>query len=164
MVTINRILESKTRVQYQDCDPYNHLNNSKYIDYIMAARTEQLLNEYDFNSSELAKKQGVGWVTAQTQISYFNPASWMEVVTIETRLIQFSESSLLIEALMWNEAKTELKSIMWVKLVHFNIQLQKSNKHSIELMKLFKEVNYPLVDNHTFDERVKSLKQLIIVK
>jgi YbgC/YbaW family acyl-CoA thioester hydrolase len=164
MVTINRILESKTRVQYQDCDPYNHLNNSKYIDYIMAARTEQLLNEYDFNSSELAQKQGVGWVTAQTQISYFNPASWMEIVTIETRLIQFSESSLLIEALMWNEAKTELKSIMWVKLVHFNIQLQKSNKHSIELMKLFNEVNFPLEDKPTFDERVKSLKQLILVK
>ena len=164
MVTINRILESKTRVQYQDCDPYNHLNNSKYIDYIMAARTEQLLNEYDFNSSELAQKQGVGWVTAQTQISYFNPASWMEVVTIETRLIQFSESSLLIEALMWNEAKTELKSIMWVKLVHFNIQLQKSNKHSLELMKLFNEVNFPLEDKPTFDERVKSLKQLILVK
>lgn len=74
METISKILESKTRVQYQDCDPFNHLNNSKYIDYIMAARTEQLLHEYDFNTSELAQKQGIGWVSAQTQISYFYPA------------------------------------------------------------------------------------------
>ena len=164
MKIISKLLESKARVQYQDCDPFNHLNNSKYIDYIMAARTEQLLQEYDFNTSELAQIQGIGWVSAQTQISYFYPASWMELVTIESRLIQFSESSLLVEALMWDEKKTKLKSVMWAKLVHFNSKTQKSNRHSEELMKLFNEANYPLENNPTFDERVKSLKQLIITK
>ena len=159
METIRRILESKTRIQYQDCDPFNHLNNSKYIDYIMAARTEQLLKEYDFNVSELVQVHGVGWVSAQTQISYFYPATWMEVVTIESRLVQYSESSLLVEALMWNEEKTKLKSVMWAKLVHFDIRAQKSHKHSLDLMKLFHEAHYPLENNPTFDERVKSLKQ-----
>jgi acyl-CoA thioester hydrolase len=164
MKTISKTLESKTRVQYQDCDPFNHLNNSKYIDYIMAARTEQLLQEYDFNTSELAQIQGIGWVSAQTQISYFYPASWMELVTIESRLIQFSESSLLVEAFMWDEEKVKLKSVMWAKLVHFNIKTQKSNRHSLELMNLFSEAHNPLENNPTFDERIKSLKQLNITK
>ncbi len=43
MATLKKILESTVRIHYQDCDPFNHLNNSKYIDYIVAARTEQLL-------------------------------------------------------------------------------------------------------------------------
>jgi len=161
MKEFNKILVSKTRVQYQDCDPYNHLNNSKYIDYIMAARTEQLLNEYNFNSAEIAQKQGFGWVAAQTQISYFYPASWMEIVTIESRLIQFSEVSLLIEALMWDESKTKLKSVMWAKLVHFNITTQRSNRHSVELMNLFNDVHYPIEKIESFEERVKSLKKTI---
>jgi acyl-CoA thioester hydrolase len=159
MGTFAKTLESKTTIQYQDCDPFNHLNNSRYIDYIMAARTEQLLKQYGFNSSEFAYKYGIGWVAAQTQISYFLPASWLETVTIESRLIHFSEYSLLIEAFMWDEHKTRLKCVMWAKLVHFNIKTQKSQKHSNELMQLFAAIVNPLQNLSSFDERVKSLKQ-----
>lgn len=160
MQPLPKTLESKTRVQYQDCDPLNHLNNSKYIDYIMAARTEQLLAHYNFNAADFAYKQGIGWVSAQTQISYLYPASWMEIVSIETRLIQFSESSLVVEGLLWDEHKTRLKSLMWAKLVHFSLETQRSCKHSEELMKLFSEVHYPLEEMLTFEERVKSLRKL----
>lgn len=161
MKRLAKIIESKTRIQYQDCDPFNHLNNSKYIDYIVAARTEQLLVNYGFNSAEIARKEGIGWVAAQTQLSYFSPASWMEIVIIESKLIQFSEYSLLIEGFMWDEHKTKLKCVMWTKLVHFNIKTQRSHKHSEELMKLFAEIHYPLENNFTFEERVKSFKQSI---
>lgn len=160
MQTLSKIIESKARVQYQDCDPLNHLNNSRYIDYMMAARTEQLLDHYAFDTAELAYKDGLGWVAAQTQISYFFPASWMEVLTIESRLIQFSESSLLVEAIMWDEHKTKIKSIMWVKLVHFNIKTQRSNKHSPEFMRLFSEIQYPMENSPTFEDRIKSFKQM----
>jgi acyl-CoA thioester hydrolase len=161
MKTLAKIIESKTRIQYQDCDPFNHLNNSKYIDYIIAARTEQLLQNYGFNSADVARKEGIGWVSAQNQLSYFSPASWMEVVTIESKLIQYSDFSLLVEGLMWDEHKTNLKCLMWAKLVHFDIKSQKSHKHSVELMKLFSEIHYPLENNFTFEERVKLLKQSI---
>jgi len=98
-----KTLESKSRIQFQDCDPFNHLNNSKYIDYMIGARTEQLLDEYGLNVSELAYKYKIGWVTGQTKISYLYPALWMEAVTIETKLIQYSDHSLLIDSLMWDE-------------------------------------------------------------
>ncbi|MBI3235607.1 MAG: thioesterase family protein [Bacteroidetes bacterium] len=160
METYIKTLTSKSRIQFQDCDPFNHLNNSKYIDYIMAARSEQLLENYHFNTSELAQNQGLGWVAAQTQISYFYPASWMELVTIETRLIQFSETSLIVEALMWDEQKTQLKCVMWAKLVHFNIKTQRSCKHSDELMELFNQAHFLIEDNPTYEERVKMLRRL----
>jgi len=49
---------------------------------------------------------------------------------------------------------------MWVKLIHFDIKTQKSIKHSDNLMKLFSEIHYPLEYTASFDERVKSLKQI----
>lgn len=158
MRNLPKTLENKTRIQYQDCDPFNHLNNSKYIDYIMGARTEQLLDNYGFNTSELAYNDGIGWVATQTQISYFFPASWMEIVTIESRLVQFSDYSLLVEAIMWDEQKTKVKCVMWAKLVHFNIKSQKSEKHSHELLQLFQEIVSPLEKSYSFEERVKSFK------
>ena len=55
MQTFLKTLESKLTIHYHDCDPFNHLNNSRYIDYMVAARTEQLLENYGLNASELAK-------------------------------------------------------------------------------------------------------------
>lgn len=158
METLAKTIESQTRIQYHDCDPFNHLNNSRYIDYIMGARTEALLSHYDFNASELATKHGIGWVTALTQISYFFPAVWMERVTIQSRLIHFSENSVLVEGSMWDAEKTRLKAVLWAKLVHFDMKTQRSAKHSVELMQLFDQIHYPLEGISTFEERVQSLK------
>ena len=44
---MTKILESKIRVRFQDCDPFNHLNNSSYIDYFFDAREDQLHNRYN---------------------------------------------------------------------------------------------------------------------
>ena len=65
----------------------------------------------------------------------------------------------MVEAFMWDDHKTKLKSVMWTKLVHFNITTQKSNRHSEELMKLFNQIHFPIENNPTFEERVKLLKQ-----
>lgn len=159
-----KTVESKKRIQYHDCDPFNHLNNSRYIDYIMGARTEQILEHYGFNTAQLLHERGIGWVAAQTQISYFSPASWMEVVTIESRMIHFSENSLLVEAFMWDEHKTRIKAVMWAKLVHFDVKAQKSNKHSEDLMELFAAINHPLETASTFEERVQALRKMRTVQ
>lgn len=160
MNAFSKTLESKVRIHYHDCDPFNHLNNSRFIDYIVAARTEQLLESYGFNTADIAQKQGIGWVAVQTQISYLLPAVWLEQVIVESRLISYSESSLLVEAFMWNENKTQMKAIMWAKLVHFNIKTQRSLKHSEELMEFFQEIHFPIGENPTFEERVISFKPL----
>lgn len=153
-------MESKTRVRFPDCDPFNHLNNAKYIDYIINAREDQLLQYYDFDIYKLAAETGNAWVAAQTQIAYLFPAMLMEVVTIRTRLIAYDEKSLLVEAEMWDEHKTRIKAIMWAKLVHYQLKTKKSQTHSAELMELFKKVIAPLNVQVDFEERVEALKKL----
>jgi len=74
MTELKKVLESKAKIRFHDCDPFNHLNNSRYIDYIVTARGDQLIDNYNFDIYQLAREQGIGWVTAQTQISYFSPA------------------------------------------------------------------------------------------
>jgi acyl-CoA thioester hydrolase len=65
-----------------------------------------------------------------------------------------------VEAVMRNEDKTHIKAVMWAKLVHFNIKAQHSLKHSEELMNFFGQIHYPIAHNSTFEERVKTVKQL----
>ena len=158
---MKKILESSMKIRFHDCDPFNHLNNSRYIDYIMSARTDQLEAAYQLDIYKVAAEQGVGWVSAQTQISYLFPAFVGEEVRIQTRLLAFTEKSLLVEGMMYNKDQTVIKAVMWAKLVHFHLRTQKSHPHSGAFMDFFQQVVHPLTNDMHFEERAKALKQMV---
>jgi len=158
MTALPKILESNMKIRFHDCDPFNHLNNSRYIDYMVTARGDQLIDAYQFDIYALARKEQIGWVSAQTQIAYLLPAFLMEEVTIRTQLIHCSEKSLLFEAQMLSTDKRIVKSVMWARLVHFNLATQRSQPHSPALMQFFEQVVLPLSPNLSFEERVKQLQ------
>jgi len=153
---MHRILANKVQVRFQDCDPFKHLNNSKYIDYFINAREDHLLENYNLDIYTMAMTEGVTWVVASNQISYLRPAVMMENVIIESQVIKYSTTSLQVELRMYNEGKTELKSVMWSKFVHYNMKTQRVNMHAEKFMKLFNEALMP-VEEDTFEARVKSM-------
>ena len=147
---------SSTKVRFQDCDPFNHLNNSKYIDYFINAREDQVVEHYNLDIFAMAKTKGIAWVVASNQIAYISPAFTMETVVIQSHLFAFSEKSLSVEMSMWDEKQTKLKSLFWVKFIHFDIRNQTSLKHTAELMSLFEQVAVPIEQN-IFEERYKQV-------
>ena len=151
--------ESKSVVRFPDCDPFNHLNNSKYIDYFLNAREDQLSAHYKLDLYKLAAEKGIGWVVSEHQIVYLKPATLMETIVIQTRLISYNEKEVKVEFGMWNESKTFLKSFLWTKFSHFNLVTKKSEVHSEYFMNLFKEVIVPLTTQTNFEERVLQMKQ-----
>ena len=154
---IKKVLESKTKIRFQDCDPFNHLNNAAYINYLINAREDQLISHYDLDIYEMGKTQGKSWVVGSNQIAYIRPAFLMEDVVIDSQLLRYSETNLLVEMRMWNNDKTELKAVMWSTFVHFNLLKLKTEIHSETLMLLFKNAINP-VEATTFEARVSALK------
>ncbi|WKL48836.1 acyl-CoA thioesterase [Flavobacterium pectinovorum] len=158
---MEKILKTKRKVRFQDCDPFNHLNNSKYLEYFINVREDQIAENYDLDIFEYMKTTGFSWVVASNQISYLKPAFTMETVLIESQLIQYTDNLLLVEMKMWNENETELKAILWIKFIQYNIQTKKAASHSEDLMKLFESVVLP-VDQSVFENRyleiIKNLK------
>ena len=159
MTSLARVLESISKVRFHDCDPFNHLNNSRYIDYMIAAREDQLLTAYGFDVYELARKRQLSWVVAHTEIAYNAPAQLMEQLVIETRLLQYSNRSLLVESIMWDQHKQQLKSLMWARLVHYNLAAQASAQHNEELMSLFEQIVHPHAGIDTFRQRLSLLQE-----
>ena len=153
---MNKILESKTKIRFQDCDPFKHLNNSKYIDYLINAREDQLIENYSFDYLNIAQTQGVGWVTGSNQIAYLKSANLSEIVTIQSQIIKLTPLSTLVEFRMYNEDKTELKSVMWSNFIHISMETMRSRKHSETFMNLFESIHLPIKES-TFEERIKVL-------
>jgi len=153
-----KVLESKTKIRFQHCDPFNHLNNAAYINYIMNAREDQLMEAYDIDIHKMAKKYGKSWVVSSNQIAYIRPAFLMEEVVIDSHMITYSDTDLKVEMRMWNHNKTELKAVLWSNFVHFNLLKQKRETHSEDLMNLFEVVNNP-ISTQNFENRVTHLKE-----
>lgn len=156
-MNLPKLLESQTKIRFQDCDPFNHLNNGSYINYFMNHREDELIKNYDIDVYKMAHKIGKSWVSSSNQIAYLKPALLMEKVSIQSQLISYNNSELKVEMRMYNEDKTELKAVIWSGFVHFNLLTQKRETHSEALMQLFKAVKNP-IEATNFEARILQLK------
>ncbi len=64
--------ESILKVRPDDIDMNNHVHSSKYIDYVLAARYEQMELNYKMPMQEFIK-HGYGWVIKNTFIEFKRP-------------------------------------------------------------------------------------------
>lgn len=157
-MNLPKTVESKAKIRFQDCDPFNHLNNGKYIDYFMNHREDELITNYDIDIYKMAKTDGKSWLSSSNQIAYLKPALLMENVIIESQLIYFDNSNLKAEMRMYNADKSELKAIIWCGFVHFNLLTQKRETHSEAMMTLFSTILNPQKAIN-FEDRLKALKE-----
>lgn len=157
MNELPNIVESRTKIRFQDCDPFNHLNNGSYINYFMNHREDQLIEHYGIDVYKLAQLEGKSWVSSSNQIAYLKPAFLMESVVIESQLIHYTNSNLLVEMRMLSEDKSHLKAVIWCGFAHFNLHTQSRETHTESYMDLFQEIINP-VEGNSFEERVKIIR------
>ena len=154
---MQKILESRGLVRFQDCDPFNHLNNAAYLNYLVNAREDQLMAQHGINIYDLKSLGGKSWVVGSNQIAYVRPAKLMEEIVMQSQLIDFSESMTKVELRMYNHDKSELKAVMWGTYVHIDVIQQKRSTHSEDLMNLFQQALAPIQDS-TFEQRTQNLR------
>jgi acyl-CoA thioester hydrolase len=157
---LSKVLESTAVVRFQDCDPFGHLNNARYVDYFMNARTDQLQEYYDFKIFAVGQEIGSNWVVSKTEIAFLLPAMLMETVRIQTRLIWATQRKLVVEGIMFDESGQQMKSVAWVEFTFVNLANGRPASHTEELMELFQAVQVnDIYENSTFDERIAQLRQ-----
>ena len=152
--------ESSTIIRFQDCDPFGHLNNARYVDYFFNAREDHLTKYYDFRIFEWGKTHNASWVVTQNHLAYLRPAMVMEDVTIRTALIQLSESVITFEGLMYDSAGRRLKAVLWSELTYVSLATGRTTQHPAEIMAFFNSVLFeePAIQQG-FPLRVQSLRE-----
>jgi acyl-CoA thioester hydrolase len=133
------------QVRFNDCDPFGHLNNSRYIDYFINAREDHLVDNYQFSFPDFIQK-GYGWVVAGHEIVYLKPANAYETVCIQTSLIEYTDTQIMVEAIMFDEKQQQVKAVQWTRFVFINLKTAKKDKHTAELMELVTGLKNDKVD------------------
>ncbi|MBK0403343.1 acyl-CoA thioesterase [Adhaeribacter sp. BT258] len=155
--------ESTYVIRFQDCDPLGHLNNVRYLDVFLNAREEHTLKHYALNLMQLLQQHRTAWVVTNHQIAYLRPAGHSETVHLQTRIIHFDNSTIVVESVMLNETRSKLKSVLWTTYRYISTETGKATDHSDDLMDLLEVLDDDAIyyDPDGFQERIKRLsKQL----
>lgn len=147
--------ESIAVIRFQDCDPFGHLNNARYVDYFMNARTDQIAEHYGLQL--LQEDQSKSWVVTKSQIAFFAPAKMMERVRIRTRLIHATERNLVVEGLMLDDNASQLKAVLWMQFTYVDLSTGRPSRHADELMQLLLSVRVEGFEPG-FDSRAAELR------
>lgn len=142
---MNKSPHSLYTIRFTDCDLFGHLNNGRYIDYLLNAREDHLKNEYQLDLTDFYK-QGVSWLVAGHEICYIRPAAYNEQVCIKSALLKAEPDSLLVEMQMLDEKQTHIKSLMWTKFIHVNIKTGKRETHTASFMDFVRSIEMTQVD------------------
>ncbi|WP_118972217.1 acyl-CoA thioesterase [Taibaiella koreensis] len=144
-------------IRFADCDPFGHLNNARYLDYFLHAREEHLEQAYQLNLADHYKK-GLSWVVGGHQVSYLKPAAYRERVCISSMLIGADANSLLVEMMMTDAARAQLKSLLWTRFIPVDIQSGKRREHPADFMTFAHSITVAGIDVAAgYDHRLKAI-------
>jgi YbgC/YbaW family acyl-CoA thioester hydrolase len=161
----SQYLESFYTVRFNDCDPFRHLNNARYLDYFLNAREDHLRDHYQMDLADFYRK-GLGWVVFQHEIIYLKPASFNETICIRSGLLAADTDLLQVEMLMLDQNRQQLKAIMHTRFVPVSLSTGKKEPHSVEFMQFISDKLIPLELQETpvLQERVSHWQKQLSLK
>lgn len=78
-----KTFKTAAKVRPDDIDMFNHVHNSKYFDYVLAARYEQMEHNYKMPMEYFLQK-GLGWVVKTAHVNYKRPLGLGDEYVVET--------------------------------------------------------------------------------
>ena len=72
MMNIHSKFETQMQVRPDDIDLFQHVHSSRYMDYVLAARYEQMARCYGMSWEDFIKR-GLGWYLTATTMNFLRP-------------------------------------------------------------------------------------------
>ena len=151
-------LSTVVKVRFSDCDPIGHLNNVKYLEYMLNAREDHVENGYGFTYEEYTRRTGCTWITVQNEIAYLKEVRYNAKVMITSKTVEVSDRLSKVEILMKSEDGKTVHSILWLTVIYFDMKTRQSAVHPAETKDLFSKFLVELTEAN-FQERVMTFRR-----
>lgn len=151
---------SRTIIRFQDCDPFKHLNNINYFPYFFNAREDQVAQLYDFNVGEVYETHQTGWVVYNHEIAYIRPALMGEWVRISSRLVHYTENTIVVEYYMTDDQHKQMKTLLWSTLKYIDMKTGRKTPHQPIVEEYLQSILFDGFDytNTPFNSRIAQIK------
>ena len=99
--------ESELQVRPDDIDMNQHVHSSRYLDYVLAARFDQMARCYQMGWEEFTKL-GYGWVVRTAQVEYKRPLGLGECFVVRTWVQDIFKDSVRVDFEILKKASRKL--------------------------------------------------------
>jgi acyl-CoA thioester hydrolase/thioesterase-3 len=82
--------ETELAVRPDDIDLYQHVHSTRYLDYVLAARFEQMERQYGMSMQEFAQR-GLGWFMSAAHVQFRRPLGWGDRMIVRCWIDHFAE-------------------------------------------------------------------------
>lgn len=89
------IFETELAIRPDDIDMNNHVHNSKYLDYVLAARYDQMRKDYKVTMEDFLKL-GFTWVVSNVNINYKRALVLTDKIVVRTQVDSFNRSQSVV--------------------------------------------------------------------
>ncbi|WP_017258638.1 acyl-CoA thioesterase [Pedobacter arcticus] len=124
------------KVRPDDIDMFNHVHNSIYLDYVLAARYEQMELFYGMSMEEFLG-MGYGWVVKSVQIDYKRPLGLGDHFSVETGIIEINRKGCRVTFDIINLKTKKTSTSGWFDFVMIDLKTGKGVEVSEEMVRLY---------------------------
>src|SRR5260221_7767365 len=104
--------ETELQVRPDDIDMNQHVHGSRYFDYVLAARYEQMARCYKMSMEEFAQA-GLGWFVKTAHVEYHRPLRLGEQMLVRTWVEDIFRTGVKVNFEIIKKAKGKLSSEGW---------------------------------------------------
>ncbi|UKJ06164.1 acyl-CoA thioesterase [Solitalea lacus] len=119
------VFESELQVRPDDIDMNNHVHNSKYFDYVLAARYDQMERFYKMPMEEFLALN-YGWVINTAFVEYKRPLLLGDRFTVKTWIISIAKKDLKVGFEIYRNKTGKLCSNGWFDYTMVNTKTGRS--------------------------------------
>lgn len=117
--------ETDLAIRPDDIDMNNHVHNSKYLDYVLAARYDQMTRCYKMSMDEFIA-MGLGWVVKTCFIEFKRPLVLGDTITVRTGIEEMGVSSVKVRFEIFRKESGKLASDGYFEYTMVNLNSGRS--------------------------------------
>ncbi|VAX27221.1 4-hydroxybenzoyl-CoA thioesterase family active site [hydrothermal vent metagenome] len=106
-INIYSAFTSEIIVRPDDIDMNNHVHFSKYLDYFLAARYEQMERDYKISMEEFIEMR-LNWVASSMNINYKRPLKLGDTAVVKTQMDTFQGAQVNVNFWIYNKKTNKL--------------------------------------------------------
>ena len=119
--------ETELQVRPDDIDMNNHVHNTRYLDYVLAARYDQMERCYKMKMEEFITL-GYTWVVNTTHVEHKRPLGLGERIIVRTWIEEVLKDGVKVR---FEILKTENKKLSCEGYVHYTMVNQKTGRAEV---------------------------------
>ncbi len=104
---MHKIFESEIAVRPDDIDVNQHVHFTKYLDFMLAARYDQMKKDYKMSMEEFVNR-GLNWFIKSFKVEYKRALKMGDIAIVKTQIESYNGATVVVNYWIYKKGETKI--------------------------------------------------------